>query len=54
MAIVDFKLGELPVGPPKGHKLAPNAVIEEFTQTGWKLRKKHDVLPYQYILVFEL
>lgn len=53
VAIVDFKPGELPVGPPKGHKLAPEAVIAEFTQAGWKRREEHEVLPYQYILVFE-
>jgi ubiquinone/menaquinone biosynthesis C-methylase UbiE len=53
VAIVDFKPGELPVGPPKGHKLAPEDVIAEFTQAGWKLREEHDVLPYQYVLLFE-
>lgn len=52
-AIVDFKPGELPVGPPQGHKLAPEDVIAEFTEAGWKLREELDVLPYQYVLVFE-
>jgi ubiquinone/menaquinone biosynthesis C-methylase UbiE len=52
-AIVDFKPGELPVGPPKGQKLTPEAVIAEFTQAGWQLREEIDVLPYQYVLVFE-
>jgi len=53
VAIVDFRPGDLPVGPPAGHKLAPEAVIAEFRQAGWKLREAPDVLPYQYILVFE-
>jgi ubiquinone/menaquinone biosynthesis C-methylase UbiE len=53
VAIVDFKPGELPVGPPRGHKLPPEDVIAEFTQANWKLREEHDVLPYQYVLVFE-
>jgi ubiquinone/menaquinone biosynthesis C-methylase UbiE len=53
VAIVDFKPGELPVGPPKGHKLAAETVVAEFTQAGWKLREAIDVLPYQYVLVFE-
>jgi len=53
VAIVDFKPGNLPVGPPQGHKLAREAVIAEFTEAGWKLREQLDVLPYQYMLVFE-
>ena len=53
VAIVDFKEGKLPVGPPQGHKLSRQAVIEEFTTAGWTLRKEIDVLAYQYILVFE-
>jgi len=53
VAIVDFKEGKLPVGPPQGHKLSRQAVIEEFTTAGWTLREEIDVLAYQYILVFE-
>jgi ubiquinone/menaquinone biosynthesis C-methylase UbiE len=53
VAIVDFKPGALPVGPPKGHKLSSETVIAEFGQAGWKLSGDLDVLPYQYILVFE-
>lgn len=53
VAIVDFKPGDLPVGPPPGHKLAGEDVIAEFTEAGWTLREQLDVLPYQYVLVFE-
>ena len=53
VAIIDFKPGALPVGPPKGHKLSSEAVIAEFSQAGWQLSGDLDVLPYQYILVFE-
>jgi ubiquinone/menaquinone biosynthesis C-methylase UbiE len=53
VAIVDFKQGDLPVGPPEGLKLSREAVIAEFSEAGWKLREDHDVLPYQYVLVFE-
>ncbi len=52
IAIVDFKEGELPVGPPAGHKLTNQDVIAEFAEGGMKVLTHADELPYQYILVF--
>ena len=52
IAIVDFKEGDLPVGPPAGHKLTDQDVIAEFAADGMKLLTHSDELPYQYILVF--
>jgi len=52
VAVVDFKPGELPVGPPPGHKLAAEKVIEEFQEAGYLLDRRSDALPYQYVLVF--
>jgi ubiquinone/menaquinone biosynthesis C-methylase UbiE len=52
VAVVDFKKGDFPVGPPDAHKLTPEAVVEEFRAAGWSLAKRWDELSYQYVLVF--
>jgi ubiquinone/menaquinone biosynthesis C-methylase UbiE len=52
VAIVDWHEGELPVGPPPGHKLARDKVVAEFEGAGWSLSTESVVLPYQYVLVF--
>jgi ubiquinone/menaquinone biosynthesis C-methylase UbiE len=52
IAVVDYKEGELPVGPPPAHKLSEKAVAEEFAGAGWTLESRYDALPYQYVLVF--
>ena len=39
-------------GPPADHKLAPDAVIQELHEAGWRLDATHDILPDQYFLVF--
>ena len=52
VAVVDFKKGDFPVGPPDAHKLAPEAVLDEFRAAGWTLALRWDELPYQYVLVF--
>ncbi|HJQ97149.1 MAG TPA: methyltransferase domain-containing protein [Candidatus Polarisedimenticolaceae bacterium] len=53
VAVVDFKKGSLPVGPPDAHKLAPEQIVDEFKRAGWSLvRRDEELLPYQYLLVF--
>jgi len=52
VAVVDFKKGDFPVGPPDAHKLTPDAVEAEFVGAGWTLAKSWDALPYQYVRVF--
>jgi ubiquinone/menaquinone biosynthesis C-methylase UbiE len=52
VAIVDFKKGDFPVGPPDAHKLEAEAVTAEFAEAGWKETSRWDGLPYQYLLVF--
>lgn len=53
VAIVDFKSGEIPVGPPPAHRLAASAVEAEFAKGGWALAESNDeLLPYQYVRVF--
>ena len=51
LVIVDFKPGELPVGPPPGHKLSAEQVTAELAEAGFVPAGEHD-LPYQYLLVF--
>ena len=54
LVIVDFKIGDLPVGPPDEHKLTPETVIKELERVGYR-QTSHDLeLPYQYVLVFDL
>lgn len=53
LVVVDFKPGELPVGPPSGHKLAPDTVVDELTAAGWRAVDQLELLPHQYVLVFE-
>ena len=53
LAVVDWKPGDLPVGPPPGHKLAPERVISELTEAGYALVMRDESLPYQYVLIFQ-
>jgi predicted methyltransferase len=53
LAIVDYKAGDLPVGPPAGHKISPEGVTEELSAAGYVLVESLDFLPYQYFLIFE-
>ncbi len=52
MAIVDFRQGDLPVGPPPEHKLGQEQVVSEFEEAGWRFDAESVALPYQYVLVF--
>ena len=52
VAVVDFKKGDFPVGPPDAHKLTADEVAAEFHQAGWRDAMRWDELPYQYVLVF--
>lgn len=51
VAILDFT-PDSPVGPPKRHRVAANAVVEEMARAGYALEAKRDFLPYQYLLIF--
>ena len=54
LVIVDFKIGDLPVGPPDEHKLTPETVIRELERVGYRQISHALELPYQYVLVFDL
>ena len=50
---IDFQKRDLPVGPPTAMKIARGDMIEQMETAGYRLAAEHDVLPYQYFLVFE-
>jgi ubiquinone/menaquinone biosynthesis C-methylase UbiE len=52
LVIVDYREGELPVGPPAAHKLTRRQLIDELTCAGWMLQSELDELEYQYVLRF--
>jgi ubiquinone/menaquinone biosynthesis C-methylase UbiE len=52
VAIIDWRMGELPFGPPPAARLAREQVIAEFDRAGWRLVTESVALPYQYFLVF--
>ena len=54
VAVVDFKSGDIPVGPPPEHRIARELVIEEMAAAGFRLAREERSLPYQYFLVFEV
>lgn len=53
VVVVDFRMGEIPVGPPEDHRLAPEKVTGEMESAGLRLERRDDnLLPYQYVLSF--
>jgi ubiquinone/menaquinone biosynthesis C-methylase UbiE len=52
VAVVDWQKREQPVGPPLGHRLAREVVVEEMRAAGYALAEEPDFLPYQYFLIF--
>ena len=53
LVIIDFKEGELPLGPPKEMKFKRAELIELVEASGFKLKKEHNFLAYQVFLEFE-
>ena len=45
-------MGQLPVGPPDDHKLAPEVVDKEMIAAGYLRCSSFDGLPYQYMFTF--
>lgn len=52
LVIVDFRKGDLPVGPPDKQKISPKHVIKELEKAGFVLTQHQEDLPYQYMLTF--
>jgi predicted methyltransferase len=54
IAVIDWKPGEIPVGPPPEHRIAREVVIDEMRDAGFALVDDRDLLPYQYFLIFRM
>lgn len=54
LVIVDFRKGDLPVGPPDRNKLSPEKVIDELAAAGYDLVRQYEKLTYQYMLTFKV
>jgi len=52
--IIDFHKKATEIGPPAEMRVARDDVVNEFRQAGFQLAKEHNILPYQYFLVFTL
>jgi ubiquinone/menaquinone biosynthesis C-methylase UbiE len=48
---IDFREGELPVGPPPEQKLSRDAFLRTAHEAGLRLHSEKSFLPYQYFLV---
>lgn len=53
IVIIDWRAGELPIGPPPEERLPRETVIAEFEKAGWLFDTESVMLPYQYFFVFE-
>lgn len=53
LVVVDFKSGDIPVGPPEKHRISEAKVVEELTHAGWTQVQRRE-LPYQFVLSFEV
>ncbi len=53
IVVIDFKEGKLPVGPPPSMKITEKDLTAEFAAAGFKVSRRHDVLPHQYFLEFQ-
>ena len=52
LVIVDFKPGNIPVGPPEEMRVAASKAVAELRQAGFgRVSVDSQTLPYQYILV---
>jgi cyclopropane fatty-acyl-phospholipid synthase-like methyltransferase len=54
LVIVDFKMGDLPVGPPDGMKVPPEQIRNALEAAGYVFKDLDtDTLPYQFIVRFD-
>lgn len=54
LVMVDFQKRSLPLGPPPEMKISEEDLVKELDAEGYRLAEKHDFLPYQYFLVFQV
>jgi ubiquinone/menaquinone biosynthesis C-methylase UbiE len=53
LVIVDYKPEATPNGPPPAMRIAPETIKAELEGAGWVQQKTLDLLPEQYVLVFD-
>lgn len=54
VAVVDFKMGEIPVGPPESMRVTPARLDGELVAAGYRrLTLDETTLPYQYVAIYE-
>ena len=53
LAVVDYLPGDTPHGPAAPVRVDPETVKTELAQAGWTFSKSLDLLPEQYVLIFE-
>lgn len=51
LVVVDFKPGDIPIGPPESHRIPLDKVQAELTEAGWVADSTLDLLPYQFVVV---
>jgi len=51
LVVVDFKPGELPVGPPEHARVPQAQVVDELVAAGWHTGPSLDLLPYQFVQI---
>lgn len=53
LALIEFKEGALPEGPPESLKIGKTALVDLMTKAGFELEgERKGVLPYQHMLLF--
>jgi SAM-dependent methyltransferase len=53
LAVVDFKLGPIPVGPPEAQRVGPDQLDRELRAAGWqRVLLDTTTLPHQYVAVY--
>jgi ubiquinone/menaquinone biosynthesis C-methylase UbiE len=52
LAVLEYKPGDLPVGPPADHKLSAGQLERELTEAGWTEIQRFDSHPYHDFVIF--
>ena len=54
VALIEFKEGNLPEGPPESLKISKKTMLELMSAAGFKfVEEKKELLPYQHMLIFQ-
>jgi len=51
LVVVDYKAGELPVGPPEEARVPQAQVVNELVSAGWFSGQSLDLLPHQFVQI---